>query len=599
MKMMRKLALLCAGCLAFTAMTAGLPMNLIPPIDAKAFDNIYLWDKNETVEYWIVGGVARVSSCNENAEGQIEILSEIYGVPVVHISGYAFHECTHITSIKIPDSITSIGWHAFSYCTALTSITIPDGVTDIPTSAFENCTSLLNITIPESVTEIGWHAFSYCTALTSITIPDGVTEISPFAFESCTSLLNITIPESVTEIGESAFSGCRGLTSVVIPGNDTRIGKNAFSGCNGVISLEIGAGAAQYQDIYNDLPLSSPKLESVTVSPDNPEYSSADGVLFNKDKTTIIRYPMSKKDESTYILPDSVTKIGMCAFSGCESLTSVTIPDSATEIGGSAFSECTNLAGIIIPDSVTVFGGGAFSKTPWLETRQKSNPLVVVNGVLIDGSTCKGDVIIPENVRIGASAFYECTGLTSVSIPDNVTEIGAAAFYRCTDLTSINIPNGISEISAFTFWGCLELASIVIPEGVTSIGDSAFSRCRKLTGITIPESVTTIHKNAFDPLFSRVTIRGYSGSYAEAFAQSHNIKFESLVDAPEPQVKYGDVNDDGSVDLKDVTELRRALADWDVTINEKAADVNRDGSLDLKDLVILRRYLAGGWGIEL
>ncbi len=205
----------------------------------------------------------------------------------------AFSGCSKLTSITIPDGVTSIEGSVFEGCSTLESITIPDAVTSIGSSAFSSCSKLTIIIIPDGVTSIGNYAFIGCSALTGITIPDGVTNIGKYAFSDCSSLTSITIPDSVTSIGSYAFWNCSSLTSITIPDSVTSIGSSAFSGCRSLTGITI---------------------------------------------------------------PDSVTSIGSSAFSGCRSLTSITIPDSVTSIGSSAFYECANLTSITIPAGVTSIG---------------------------------------------------------------------------------------------------------------------------------------------------------------------------------------------------------------------------------------------------
>ena len=207
-------------------------------------------------------------------------LPESYNGEKYEIYKRAFSGCTSLTSITIPDSVTSIGERTFSGCTSLTSITIPDSVTSIGSYAFYECTSLTSITIPNSVTSIGEGAFDHCTSLTSITIPNSVTSIGEDAFRGCTSLTSMTIGDSVTSIGGSAFIGCTSLKSITIPNSVTSIGEYAFAYCE--------------------------SLESITI-------------------------------------PDSVTSIGEGAFWGCTSLKSIIIPDSVMSIGSYAFEDCTSL----------------------------------------------------------------------------------------------------------------------------------------------------------------------------------------------------------------------------------------------------------------
>ena len=337
-----------------------------------------------------------------------------YTIPdsVTTIGSYAFSTCDSLTSVTIPDSVTSIGNYAFYGCDSLTSITIPDSVTTIGSSAFSACHNLTSVTIPDSVTSIGDYAFYYCTSLTSVTIPDSVTTIGDYAFYSCTSLTSVTIPDSVTTIGYGAFEYCYSLTSITIPDSVTTISGYAFRECD--------------------------SLTNITVDANNKYYSSDSyGVLFNKDKTTLIQYPIGKTGTS-YIIPDSVTTIGSYAFSTCDSLTSVTIPDSVTTINGWAFSNCYSLTSVTIPDSVT---------------------------------------------SIGNYAFAYCDSLTSVTIPDSVTTIGYGAFEGCDSLTSVTIPDGVTTINGWAFSNCHSLTSVTIPDSVTTIGDYAFYSCYNLNDV--------------------------------------------------------------------------------------------------------------------
>ncbi|MFO1498643.1 MAG: leucine-rich repeat protein [Verrucomicrobiota bacterium] len=212
--------------------------------------------------------------------------------------------------VFLPKSVIEIGGDAFSGCTSLTSVTIPNSVTKIGGGAFGSCTSLIGMTIPESVTAIGDRAFYGCTSLASVTLPESVTNIGWLAFWGCTSLAGITIPNSVTYIGDSAFSYCTSLTSIVV----------------------------------DEL---------------HPAYRSVNGVLFNKTQSALLAYPGGKA--GPYVIPNSVTSIGITAFSGSTSLTSVTLPKSVTEVGGRAFSGCTSLNIVSLPNSVTYIGDFAFS----------------------------------------------------------------------------------------------------------------------------------------------------------------------------------------------------------------------------------------------
>ncbi len=341
--------------------------------------------------------------------------------------------------------------------TKIKVITIDFGVTSIGDYAFNLCTSLTSVTIPNSVTSIGYEAFDYCESLTSITIPNSVTSIGRSAFDNCTSLTSITIPNSVTSIGGDAFYGCTSLTSVTIGNSVTSIGGNPFSGCKSLLSIE--------------------------VSDNNKNYSSFDGILFNKNKSELIAYPAGKTD-SEYAIPNSVTSIGSYAFYGCTSLTSVEIPDGVTSIDWHAFSNCTNLTSIIIPNSVTSVGSYAF-----------------------EYCTSLTSITIPDSVKsIGNWAFDHCKSLTSVTIGNSVTSvtignsvtsIGSYAFNACTSLTSVTIGNCVTSIDERVFNYCTSLTSVTIGNCVTSIGERVFNYCISLKSVIIPNSVTSIGDYAF------------------------------------------------------------------------------------------------------
>ena len=329
---------------------------------------------------------------------------------VTHIGTLAFYGCTDMTDITIPDSVTEIYIDAFSFCSSLTSVVIPDSVTRIDREAFYYCDSLTNITLPDSITYIADNVFGGCYSLTGVVIPDSVTSIGDGAFAKCKSLTNVTIPDSVTSIGDRAFSYCSSLTGVVIPDSVTSIGDCAFAGCA--------------------------SLTDIAVSEGSPYFCSQEGVVYSKDKKTIIAYPAGR-ESTTYAIAEGVTDIAG-AFGGCTSLTAISIPESVTGIGSYAFSECTNLMEITIPEHVT---------------------------------------------SIGDSAFWDCAKLESLAIPDCVTSIGAGAFRGCESLKSIAVPNGVTIIAERTFDGCKSLESITIPDTVTAVEGWAFNECNSLKDI--------------------------------------------------------------------------------------------------------------------
>ena len=433
--------------------------------------------------------------------------------------GYgAFYCCEALTSIKIPDSVTSIESYAFLDCYKLSDLSIGNKVKSIGYEAFYYCRSLTSITIPDSVTNIGYYAFFGCTALTSVTIPVSVTSIGSSTFSGCTALTSITIPASVTSIGNSAFYGCTALTSITIPASVTSIGNSAFYGCTALTNVTIPASVTS---IGNEVFESCDSLERIDVDKNNMKYSSKDGILFDKYKLTIIKYPSNKRDITEYVIPktvnnisekafckctalinvtipDSVTSIGSDAFYGCTALTNIVIPNNVTSIESYVFSGCTSLTNVIIPDSVTNIENNAFRGCTSLTNIVIPNNVTSIESYVFSGCTSLTNIVIPDSVTsIGSSAFSGCTSLTNIVIPDSVTSIGSSAFSGCTSLTNIVIPDSVTSIGSYAFYGCTSLTSIVIPDSVTSIGSSVFYGCALLTSVTIPDSVTNIGGNAF------------------------------------------------------------------------------------------------------
>ena len=440
---------------------------------------------------------------------------------VTEIGDDAFYYCTSLSKVKLPNSLTKIGYSAFRGCINLTDITIssdnknfssvdgvlfskdmstllvypagnecstyivPDSVTEIGYSAFYRCTSLSKVQLPNGLTKIGGSVFAYCKSLKELTIPDGVTEIGSSAFDNCTSLSKVKLPNSLTKIGDSTFSDCKNLTEITIPDSVTEIGGGAFSSCSSLVDI--------------------------TVSPDNKNYVSVDGVLFSKDMSALLVYPRGNK-RSTYTVPDGVTKIGDSAFYYCTSLTEITIPDSVTQIGSSAFSGCTSLKELTIPDSVISIGGYAFSSCTSLAkitVSPDNKNYSSVDGVLFnkDGSELivypKGNkrstYTVPDGVtQIGGSTFSGCTSLTKITIPDSVISIDGSAFSGCTSIAEITVsPDNKNYVSVDGVLFSKDMSALLVypkgnkrstytvPDSVTKIDDAAFFGCVYLTDITV------------------------------------------------------------------------------------------------------------------
>ena len=519
----------------------GLPSEeddlvIIPPTPRPANNEIwytssngevvmpYSGEYNEYADALTTFGANIVSNTYENGKGIIKFDSDVTSIGVS-----AFDSCTSLTSITIPDGVTSIGdyafWFtslesviigngvasigqwAFSYCTSLTSIALPDSITSIGDLAFQECCSLTSITIPISITSIGNSAFGSCSSLTSvyykgdlsawckisfggydanplnngaklylngvevtnITIPSDITKIKGHTFEGCKSLTSVTIPDSVTSIEGFAFHICKSLTNVTIGNSVTSIGAYAFNHCTSLTSVTIGSGVV-----------------------------------------SIGQWAFSNCGLTSIIIPNSVTSIGNGTFEGCRSLTSITIPNSVTSIGYTTFSDCENLTSVTIPDSVTSIGYGAFRYCTSLTSVTIPDSVTSIGEYAFIDCTSLTSITIPNGVTsIGECAFSDCTSLTSITIPDSVTSIGVCAFVYCTSLTSFYGKFASSDNRCLIIDGVLNAFAIgcgsteyVIPDSVISIRAAAFSGCNSLTSITIPESVSSIGDSAFYDCFS-------------------------------------------------------------------------------------------------
>ena len=529
-----------------------------------------------------------------------------------------------VTLSLFGDGVTEIGSSAFSGCSNLTSITIPDGVTSIGDWAFSDCSGLTSIIIPYGATSIGWGAFNECNGLTSITIPDGVTSIGDSAFQFCSGLTSVTIGNSVTSIGHNAFWQCTGLTNVTIGNSVTSIGMEAFYNCSGLTSVHI-FDIAKWCEI---------SFENCNANPlGHTQNLYVNGVLV-KDLiipdgvTSIGDWAFSGCSNLTsVVIPDSVTSIGDWAFSNCTSLTSVTIGNSVTSIGSGTFGGCSGLTSITIPDSVTSIGNHAFRVCSGLTSATIGNRVASIGKYAFD--CCKGltSITIPDSVTsIGDYAFCDCSKLqdiyitdiaawcnisglynlmeygtsnknlylnnelvTSITIPDGVTEIPSYAFSGCSSLTSVTIPDSVTSIGDWAFSGCTGLTSITIPDSVTSIGDSAFYNCDSLTNVTIGNSVTSIGDSAFyncDSL-TNVTIGNSVTSIGDCtFYNCSGLTSVTIPDSVTSIGKeafsncynLGTINFEGTIEQWNAIEKGK---DWNYNVSSSCRIVCTDGAISL------------------
>ena len=449
-----------------------------------------------------------------------EIANVEIGDGVTSICNFACYRCSNLTSITIPESITTIGSQAFDGC-GLTSIVIPEGVTNIGLAAFSGCTSLTTAEIPDSVTSLGKSVFENCTSLISVEIPANMTSINSSVFEGCRNLTSISIPESVVSIGENAFYGCSGLTSINIPDSVTSIGDSAFCGCSSLNTVDLPTGFVTIGEmvfadcIYLDADLQGLLGEDYYIDEQDIAYLLGDGIAYvqyQPEGTTALEIIVDEENGTEYIVSneprpvasgscgENVTwtlmeqnKVWTLTISGEGPMTNassssnvpwsdyvskidnIVINEGVTTIGNYAFYSCSNLTNIELPESVTSIGSYAFENCTGLTSFS-----------------------IPEGVTsLGYSVFNGCSSLASITIPEYWKSIDYMAFYGCSGLESITIPDGVSYISNYAFYGCSSLTSIDLPDGVNSIGTSAFEGCGSMTDIDLPTGLLTLGSNVF------------------------------------------------------------------------------------------------------
>ena len=424
-----------------------------------------------------------LARCTIFFQGAVNVPSEYNGKPVTKIDREAFKDCKAITSVTIPDSVTGIGSYAFKGCSGLTEVEISTGITEI------------------------WHgAFQGCASLTTVIIPDGVTEIHSDAFEYCENLESLTIPGSVTEIDSSAFNYCNPDLVIVTPAYSVA---HDYARDNSIKFKLVGeADPLRYEKRW--------------------DWGTDDWVYGVKACSSVysgeIIVPREYKGYS-------VIEILSGAFDGYTGITSITIPESVTMVYGDAFKGCTGIKEINVPADVSYVDKELFEDTAFYKDDSNwENNVLYICGILVEAKeNIAGTCVIKNGAkRIAQSAFADCTGITSVTIPDSVIIIGNRAFENCTGLISITIPNSVTDIYTGAFENCTGLTSVTIPDGVTYIGYEAFKDCTGLTSVTIPESVTYIGGDVFSNCSPDFAIKGYIYSEAYDYAVENSIKFISI-----------------------------------------------------------------------
>ncbi|MBQ7294894.1 MAG: leucine-rich repeat domain-containing protein [Clostridia bacterium] len=435
-------------CLTSAPLSGFVGLNLPEWNFAFATDETLIEYTDGDYTYTVSDSEATITKVSSKIKGSVVIPSELGGYSVTVIGYEAFANCDHITILEIPSSVKTIGERTFYSCDSITEVTIPESVTEMESYAFDSCTSLIRVTVPSSVTVLQNGVFESCSNLISVNLPETLISIGDYAFRYCNSLAVADIPESVVSIGDYAYYNCDSLSSVSIPNGVEAIGAHAFYFCDNIVSisvpesvLSVGEGAFNFCD----------SLSEITVDENNTAYSSVEGVLFNKDQTELIQYPVGK-ERTEYIVHEGVKSINSNAFRGADNIVNITFLGKTLEhIGSSAFMGCINLEEINLPEGIT---------------------------------------------EVCDCTFNYCYSLESIDIPDGVSVIGDEAFFM-SGLKSINIPDSVKEIGRRAFSSCCELSEVVFHSGLEFIGESAFSGCESFETVTIPDTVIMIEPYAF------------------------------------------------------------------------------------------------------
>ena len=423
----------------------------------------------------------------------------VIGESISKIGHNAFSNCDNLTDLTFSAKATSFGRNIFSDCDSLESVKIPEKITVIPLGMFSSCEKLNEIVLHNRLKSINDSAFADCVNLSEIEIPSSVSAIGRYAFKNCKKLESAEIPSQVKKIDFSVFQNCISLKNVILGENTTAVENDAFNGCESIETVEINSNISA-ENLLNVIK-NSKKLKNITINTENDHIScDENSVLFNKDKTELMRYPLGRTD-SSYIIPDTVKRIRAIAFKGSTALTDITIPGSVEYIGSNAFLDSgfykddanwdngflyigTNLIAVD-PDKINA------------QCRLYSKTTLVASRVFEKCNITSLDM--SDNIKyINEYAFTNCDSLESVRLSNNLEALGTGAFYDCDKLKEIGIPEKISVIESLTFYGSDVLSKVVLNEKLISIGQKAFCSMPMLTEIHIPKTVVSIDSTAFE-----------------------------------------------------------------------------------------------------
>ncbi len=551
---------------------------------------------------------------------------------VTQLAYFMFRDCVALESVSLPDNLIKIRSGAFSGCSALKSIELKNGVEIIEDYVFSECETLENITIPNTVQSFGNYnlggtafernasnyengllyinnflvgsqenlsgkvvvkegtvgicggAFDNCENVTNIVLPNSVTNIGSNGFAGLTKLKNITLGSGIKNIADGAFCYCESLESITIPKGVTSLDWGTFEGCTSLQEINLHDNLTHITDYV---------FENSGYY--NSEENWDNGVLYIGNHLIKANTSVS----GSYTVKENTVAIAESAFADCASITEITIPSSVKYIGDYAFSDCNSLADINVTDSVEYIGTNAFYNTEFFNNiDNRENGILYVGRHLVDANeNISGKYVVKDGtLSISPYAFFNCSSLTEISLPDSVKSIGSDAFTYCSALKTVSLGKGLKNIGSYAFSCCKNLTEIVIPNGVENIAEQTFDNCYALNSITLPKSLTFVGISAFGYCYNlkNVSFDGNEKDFKKIIVNSGN-DYLLFANCEFSGASVGDVNGDGTVNVSDLAQLKKYIAGLlnDTEINECYPDTDENGIVNVADLAQLKKMLVG------
>ena len=400
------------------------------------------------------------------------ILKIEIGEGITTIGSYAFVRCNKATEVIFPSTLKEIHQYGLDNCRALKELNLPDGLYRIDDNAFSECVGLKEIILPDTVTIVGYSVFSTVSNVTYVKLSAGMGSIPDSMFFNMDSLTTVIIPEGITEIGDTAFRGSDGIVSITIPKQIKKIGVAAFADCL--------------------------KLKNIYVDDENEYFTDVNGILFSKDMKTLISYPAARA-QTSYTIPDGVTKLAYASFGSARNIYYVNFPDSLQVIDTYAFSWCNRLRSITIGPNVTSLGDSAFGWCYNLYSVTFLNPNTTFSWHTFTDCTSLEEIVLPEKLTaIPTGCFSDCTKLKTITFPSTLTSIGDSAFSYCNSLVKVDLPESVRTLGYDAFYKCEKLEIINFNGNIVSIGRDAFEACPSLKLINFEGYVSGVNSTAFN-----------------------------------------------------------------------------------------------------